>query len=323
MPCHNSAATIRGAIESVIKQSSGDWELIIVNDGSIDNTRQIIKEYAGKDKRIKVLEWNGNKGVATARNAGIEMSSYTYIGFLDSDDTLDERFVERMLETAYKFNCDIVWGQYKLTNNDEDSLRIVDNNIPKNEVFSNIHLLKSFYNSTPGIASLCNKIYSRNYIDRELPTRFNPERRRAEDWEFNLTLFQKTGNFVSISDSLYIYDRSAKTSAMKTFIDNDFPLMLRSIELLLDCNIRNNLGICNKEIYKNTGYPIFEHLFHSTLTNSYISYRLKIKDEKFKDFLIKTNLSSLPLSYKLPALFIKFNMPKIAYLFSKVLNMLL
>lgn len=320
VPCHNSASTIRGAIESVKKQTNEDWELVIVNDGSTDDTRQIIEEYARGDERIRIINLSKNGGVASARKAGLENSQYEYIGFLDSDDTLDENFVSRMLETAKQYDCDVVWCQYREINRDSSGAKIIRNKLPKNKLLYSEDVLKSFFDSTPGIASLWNKIYSRNCIERMSTTRFNPERRRAEDWEFNLMLFQKEGRFMVINDCLYNYLRIGNSSAMRIFADIDFPLHFRSIDLLVECNLKHNLGYSEQEIYRNTAYPIFEHLFHSAKTTSYLSYRQKIENNRFNNFLQKTDFSSLPISYKVPAILIKIHFPKIAYLISKVLN---
>jgi len=86
MPAHNAEAYIKEAIGSVLKQSYEFWELIVVDDCSKDNTGSIVEEFAAKDPRIRYYKLEKNKGVANARNVGINMAQGRYLAFLDSDD---------------------------------------------------------------------------------------------------------------------------------------------------------------------------------------------------------------------------------------------
>ena len=92
IPCYNSEGSISQCINSVIGQNYTDWELILVNDGSTDNTGVICENFAKLDNRIKVIHQN-NKGVSSARNTGIKAASGNYISFIDSDDTIDSSYL--------------------------------------------------------------------------------------------------------------------------------------------------------------------------------------------------------------------------------------
>jgi teichuronic acid biosynthesis glycosyltransferase TuaG len=98
MPAYNAAATIADSIESVLKQTYTNWELIIVNDCSTDNTSEIVKSYA--NTHIKMLRLNENKGISTARNVGARIASGEYIAFLDSDDV----WLPKKLEIQIKYH---------------------------------------------------------------------------------------------------------------------------------------------------------------------------------------------------------------------------
>lgn len=93
-------------LESLIKQTLKDIEIICVNDGSIDNSLAILKEFASKDSRIRIID-NQHQGVAKTRNTGIEQSTGEYIGFVDSDDYIDIDFFEKLYNSATKSNSDI------------------------------------------------------------------------------------------------------------------------------------------------------------------------------------------------------------------------
>ena len=93
-------------LESLIKQTLKDIEIICVNDGSMDNSLAILKEFASKDSRIRIIN-NQHQGVAKTRNTGIEQSTGEYIGFVDSDDYIDIDFFEKLYNSATKSNSDI------------------------------------------------------------------------------------------------------------------------------------------------------------------------------------------------------------------------
>ncbi len=86
MPCYNSSKYLSKSIESVIQQTYGNIELIIIDDCSTDNSLSIINDFISKDKRIKLLKLEKNSGAAIARNKGIKLAKGKFIAFLDSDD---------------------------------------------------------------------------------------------------------------------------------------------------------------------------------------------------------------------------------------------
>lgn len=106
VPVYNVEKYLPKCLESLIKQTLKDIEIICVNDGSIDNSLAILKEFASKDSRIRIID-NQHQGVAKTRNTGIEQSSGEYIGFVDSDDYIDIDFFEKLYNSATKSNSDI------------------------------------------------------------------------------------------------------------------------------------------------------------------------------------------------------------------------
>ena len=106
VPVYNVEKYLPKCLESLIKQTLNDIEIICVNDGSMDNSLAILKEFASKDSRIKIID-NQHQGVAKTRNTGIEQSTGEYIGFVDSDDYIDIDFFEKLYNSATKSNSDI------------------------------------------------------------------------------------------------------------------------------------------------------------------------------------------------------------------------
>jgi len=112
IPIYNRGKYVAEAIESILDQTYQDFELILVNDGSTDNSAQICQEYVEKDARITYLEQE-NAGVSVARNAGLAIAKGKFLYFFDSDDKLDKEFLRTSIHLAQKGDADLlVCGQY-------------------------------------------------------------------------------------------------------------------------------------------------------------------------------------------------------------------
>lgn len=107
VPVYNSSPYLRSCIESILKQSLSGWELILVNDGSTDNSGEICDEYAGKYPAVRVFH-KENAGVSAARNTGLAAATGEYVGFVDSDDTIRPEMYQEMYDAAMENDADIV-----------------------------------------------------------------------------------------------------------------------------------------------------------------------------------------------------------------------
>lgn len=107
MPVYNTAKYLERCLEALVNQTLTDMEIIAVNDGSTDQSLQILEEYAGRYPNIRIFS-KENGGQATARNLGIRESRGDYIGFADSDDYVDRTMFEKMYGLAVERNCDLV-----------------------------------------------------------------------------------------------------------------------------------------------------------------------------------------------------------------------
>ena len=107
MPIYNVEAYLRQSLGSVLNQTMKDFELICINDGSTDDSLNILNEYAAKDSRIKIINQK-NSGAGYSRNVGIKHSQGEYLFFMDSDDWIDENFLQDVYSSAISANADIV-----------------------------------------------------------------------------------------------------------------------------------------------------------------------------------------------------------------------
>ena len=109
MPAYNAAAFIGEAIESVLNQTFPDWELIVIDDGSSDDTVDIVEAYISKDSRVRLIR-NEHGGISKARNAGIQAARYPWIAILDSDDIAVPERLEKLVAAAEADPEVIIWG---------------------------------------------------------------------------------------------------------------------------------------------------------------------------------------------------------------------
>ena len=116
VPVYNSEDYIGRCIDSILEQTYSDFELILINDGSCDKSLSILKKYAKKDKRVRVVDQK-NMGVANTRNKGIEMAHGEYIALVDNDDYLEKTYLEEFVSQAADY--DVIVGGYKRVSEDK------------------------------------------------------------------------------------------------------------------------------------------------------------------------------------------------------------
>lgn len=128
IPVYNTAPYLEKCLESVVNQTYQNLQVIIINDGSTDNSAEICQKFSEKDDRIEFIN-KQNEGVSIARNIGIEKSKGEWIYFLDSDDFIDLNMFEYLIETVFKKECDVIqFGIRSFKNNQLVSERLPSNN---------------------------------------------------------------------------------------------------------------------------------------------------------------------------------------------------
>ena len=120
-PLYNGARFLSQTIESVLKQTFADWEMLIINDGSTDNSEAIALSYFEKDERIQVFSQQ-NAGSASARNNGIRRAEGRYIALLDADDLWEEDFLESQLKLLDEKQCQLVYSAHKRIDADNNEI---------------------------------------------------------------------------------------------------------------------------------------------------------------------------------------------------------
>lgn len=221
IPAYNAQAYLRDCLESVLAQTYTDWEAIIVDDGSTDSTASIALEYAGKDKRFRVVS-TPNQGVSSARNLALDMSKGEWITFLDSDDLLPENALERYVANIGQ-GIDIISGETGCCGQTQ-SHKIYKNRYNK-AIYPN-EALKSGLYQTGISASVWAKLYNRKVVKT---LRF-PENMRYEDLVFFCRVFMQAKRVAEIEDVVYIY-RNNPSSFIHNFTPDRLDA-LRATEMI-------------------------------------------------------------------------------------------
>lgn len=233
-PVYNVSKYLANCIESIISQTHKNLEIILVNDGSKDNSGEIADEYAAKDSRIKVIHQE-NKGVSSARNAGIEAATGDYICFADSDDYLNPDYVEYLLKMAVDNDADISLTTDMFTNYYLDQVSKVHQTIYTPEE-ATIEIL--CYNIPIGV--YC-KMFKRSFLGKEI--RFIPEIYIGEGFNFNTTAFQRANKIAVSNRRIYFYRRNNPNSAVTKFVMEKWVNGLMAID-----NIKKNFIINTKKL---------------------------------------------------------------------------
>ena len=113
IPVYNIASYLPRCLDSIINQKYKNLEIIVVNDGSTDTSREVIDDYCNKDSRITAIH-KENGGVSTARLAGVSAATGDYIGFVDGDDYIEPDMFDRLIKNAVEHNADISHCGYKM-----------------------------------------------------------------------------------------------------------------------------------------------------------------------------------------------------------------
>lgn len=133
IPVYNTEKYLSRCLDSVVNQTFKDLEIICVNDGSTDNSNEILDRYASKDNRITVINQK-NGGLSAARNTGLRHASGQYIGFVDSDDWIDIDYYECLIGLAERNNADIVMAGMRVVDQDNISDNTTPNMVTNNFV---------------------------------------------------------------------------------------------------------------------------------------------------------------------------------------------
>lgn len=213
MPSYNSSEYIAEAIESVITQTYSNWELILVDDGSTDDTPNIVKAYADKDERVKYFRIS-HTGRGEARRRCIELSSGKYIAVCDSDDiSLPERFEKQVSFLESHPEIGVVGAQIRSFSKDAvlDRSQLVNWPVTSDEI---AHAFRNKKMKVPNCVSMM-----RFSLLKEIGS-YNIELQRAQDYELFARFSQHGVKFYNLTDMLLFYRQKQILPSLDYYVES-------------------------------------------------------------------------------------------------------
>lgn len=283
VPVFNVEQYLKECLDSILNQSYKDFELILVNDGSMDKSLEICEKYAELDSRVILIN-QPNEGVSAARNKGIELAKGKYIWFVDSDDFIKEEVLIKIYRKLTKdFNVDILGiNNYHLYPDGTMRKNFINGDVSKTikEDFFNYHIIEA----TPWINVFRREFLLKNNI------RFNTELEIFEDNFFTNECIYKAKTISYLSDHLYVYRYLETSLSSKSKIDQIRNKNLQKLNEQIYCFVNN----CREMQY----FWVNQH-YNNTL--NLLKNKIKIKNkvlilpmDSFKLKIIKNLLNISP-----------------------------
>lgn len=232
VPVYKAEKYLRQCIESILVQTFTDWECILVDDGSPDNSGTICDEYAVKDSRIRVMHIK-NGGVSKARNTGIMNAKGEWLFFLDSDDTLYPDTFEYCLQRSYGYDV-IRFSMIRKYNDHEDAVHIIERN-------SRIAYLKDLVGRNT-ILGVCGGCYKRTLFE-DNGIYFDPIISNGEDWLVSVELVLASSQIIVFDKPLYAYNMNNVDSCTSNYSlkkEVDKAVALNRIKVIVGSTISSN-----------------------------------------------------------------------------------
>lgn len=216
IPCYNASKFVTDCLESLYKQTYKNIEIIAIDDGSIDNTLEILKHHAEKDARLKVISQQ-NQGVSRTRNRGIALATGEFIMFVDADDYIGETYVMDLVNFMLKDNYDLITTGLTLCDEDGNILKRVQYSNKSQELyFSSIFetVVNKLY------FSYCYKtLYKRKFI-LDSKVLFNTKLKIGEDFLFLFSLLEKSSRTAFFPSADYFYRQNEESVTHLTNIES-------------------------------------------------------------------------------------------------------
>lgn len=294
VPIYNSEKWIERCVNSILEQTYRNIELILIDDGSQDNSFEICNELAKKDNRIKLIHIE-NQGVANARNIGLENVCGDFITFCDSDDTYEKDFIEKLLNLYNESKSELCVSSIYVNQNGEKKIH----NAPIVGIYKDISpIINGWFNIYFG--GLWNKLYLTKII-KENNIKFPTDLSINEDSIFTLN-YLKYVNSVNCSDNpIYNYIVENTNSLTRSFNECMLDACEKTIESLSELAKLNNcydeefINYC-KYYYSNCLEKYVYSAFYNDISENKkkkIFNLLKLKKEERKILIRNKDINSI------------------------------
>lgn len=271
-PVYNSGKYIRKSMESLVNQTIfSRIEIVLVDDGSTDDSKSIYMEYADKYKNIKTI-YQINKGVSSARNRALKNAVGDYIMFVDSDDYVDKYFCESMLKNVLENKADIGISNFSMIH--PDGSQVVHWKNHKELIKDKYKILKYFFSGNYIGNNLFEKIFRKSIIDN---IEFMNGYAIGEDMYFVYQALKKSA-VVSIdtSHSLYFYELHAGSAMFSTFNRHYLDTIYLSEKMVEDWKNDKEMFELAQAHVIHEKYKVLEYMYRSNAAKTYEKIKVQL-----------------------------------------------
>ena len=280
VPIYNSGLYLEKCLDSIINQSYKNIEIILVNDGSTDNSKEICEKYKEKDKRIIFINQK-NQGVSVARNEGLKKATGGYISFVYSDDYISENMLKKMIYKMLKYDSEIViCGNYNVNN----KYQVYSMTPYFNEkILETKEAIEELLNEKIFFSTVWGKLYNKKFF---IKYKFNEKTRIGEDLEILYNIFKESKRTIYIPDRLY-YWNNRNDSLTKEPYNESWESEIKICSKIIEDN-KNQYEIKKSAIKRYVRINV-------TCINNIIKNDLKSKEENLK--ILKNNIKGFKKEY--------------------------
>ncbi|MCQ2515271.1 MAG: glycosyltransferase [Saccharofermentans sp.] len=295
LPTYNAEKYVARSIDSVINQTFSSWELIIIDDGSHDNTLEILNRYSSIDSRIMAIHVQEHSGVSAARNIGLAKAQGQYVAFIDSDDWCEKEMFYELISSAKENNADIAQCSFVID---------YENNTHKNYVnksdlvFNSRDTILEAFMLDRITTSVWNKVFRKETIEN---IHFNESIKLYEDELFVNAVSSISNKVICINKIMYHYVQRADSAMNSLYNRNHLVIFDVLHEEMLACGNNEYLKelVCIKKA--RLGLFHFRKAIHFKLSNDDINI-IKNNILEVRHIVLKSKNTSMYLKIKVLAI---------------------
>ena len=293
IPCFNAEKTIIRTLKSIESQSMGNYQVVMIDDGSTDNTEKIIKKYI-KDKNDYLYIKQKNSGVSAARNRGLEKAKGKYISFLDADDVYHPKFLEILCNEIENNSVDIVCSKYKWININE-TIGEDSTDDMKSVRLSNREIIERYMRKRKYMFSFWNCLYKHEIID-EQKIKFDTELAYGED---SLFIGQYLANCynggIFVESTLYGYTQNVNSAMHKKVSwknTDNIEAMIKIVDYWKKIGLDTGFSdyMISRAVWGIAkDFAVDDELFEKLIKKYDVKYAMKVMSEKCSERMVCTS----------------------------------
>lgn len=288
IPAYNAEKTVTTAVQSLLAQTFTDFEAIIIEDGSTDQTRAILKELEASEPRIKVVYKDTNEGLSAGRNSGMERARGTYIGFLDADDWMEADLLEQIYQQGIRKDADLILCGYSHDTMDPQRTQVKISRqvtMPSSFLVEKQEIVRyaAHCDTHKMFAYTWNKFYRRSLIEKG-QLKFSSQT-LIEDFLFNCQFWEQISRLSIVDTTKYHYVKASSEALTQKFLSDYYEIMEQRYQAIR--NLAVSHSVFQDEIREQICSIFIKHLIAGMARDCSpkSGYSIKIRRNRIRKLL--------------------------------------